>query len=305
MLFFIVNPSSSSRKGMQIWEETEALLLERDAEYECILLHAPGDARHAAGKLCALKKAVTAVIVGGDGTINEFLQGLTSFDHITFAFIPTGSGNDFARGLHLPSDPRDAVDMILDGSHVRNINIGLVTTDEGERSFAVSSGIGFDAAVCYESRQSQTKQLLNHMKQGKMIYTVNALRLILGMKQQSARLLLDGKKLISFDKVWFIAAMNTRYEGGGYMFAPKASPVDDKLDVFVAEGIPRWKIPFLLPLAYRGKHTGFKGVHIYRCSKAMVQYQEKACIHADGEHAGFSRKVTFSLRAKRLRTIVD
>ena len=89
------------------------------------------------------------------------------------------------------------------------------------------------------------------------------------------------------------------------MFCPKASPVDDQLDLIVVEGLPKWKVLLVLPTAFRGKHINFQGVHIFRCRRAVIQTDQDACVHMDGEHFGFCRKVSFGLRKEKLKVIVD
>lgn len=78
MYYFIVNPTSRSGKGIKIWEKVEQLLLEQDIEYEVFLLDAPHKAQGLAQYFSANLTPVTVVIVGGDGTLNEFLSGLTT-----------------------------------------------------------------------------------------------------------------------------------------------------------------------------------------------------------------------------------
>lgn len=305
MYYFIVNPISSSGKGMRLWEQAQAILDAKNIEYESFILEGPGEAEELARFLSLNRTPCTIVVVGGDGTINEFLGGLASFEGITFGYIPTGSGNDFARGMRLPSRLEDTMEMILEPKKYRNINIGVTSSGKQKKYFAVSSGIGYDAAVCYESYSSHLKKALNKIHMGKLIYLVNALKLMISIKPFSIRLLMDDQQLTTYQKVYFTAAMNTRYEGGGFMFCPKASPVDDQLDLIVVEGLPKWKVLLVLPTAFMGKHINFQGVHIFRCRRAVIQTDQDACVHIDGEHFGFCRKVSFGLRKEKLKVIVD
>lgn len=304
MYYFIVNPVSSGGKGMRCWEKAEAILEKKGIEYESFLLEGPGEAAKLARFLSLNKTPCTIVVVGGDGTINEFLGGLATCEGITFGYLPTGSGNDFARGMRIPSKVEDAMELILSPEKFRNINIGITSSGSRKQCFAVSSGIGYDAAVCYASYASPLKNALNKIHAGKLIYLINALRLLISLKPISVRLLMEDSQLLTFQKVYFAAAMNTKYEGGGFMFCPKASPVDNELDIILVEGLPKWKVLLLLPTAFFGKHTGFRGIHIYRCKRAVIQSETEACVHADGEHLGFCKKVSFSLQKEKLRMIV-
>ena len=243
------------------------------------------------------------VVVGGDGTINEFLSGLKNYEDITFACIPTGSGNDFCRGLRLPSDPAACVDLILKASRYRRINIGTVTSGHETGCFAVSSGMGFDAAVCYHSLRSHLKNVLNRLHLGKLVYLFTAIKLLIMQKPYHARVLIDDKELLIFDRILFAAAMNTPYEGGGFKFAPDADPSDDCIDLLIAEGIPKPIVFLFMPTAFFGKHLGLSGVHLYRCKKAVIYSESEECVHTDGEHFGFRQKITFSLKKEKLRVI--
>ncbi|MDD3794505.1 MAG: diacylglycerol kinase family lipid kinase [Lachnospiraceae bacterium] len=305
MYYFVINPLSSSGKGIKVWNKVEDILDQKNVEYESFILEQPGDAKELAGFLSLNKTPCTITVVGGDGTINEFLSGLTTCQGITFFYIPTGSGNDFARGMHLTSNPAEAVDILLSPSKFRNINIGITTSGQQKSYFAVSSGIGFDASVCYASHQSGLKTVLNKLHMGKLIYLINALRLLITSKPFSVRLLMNDSQLLTFQKIRFITAMNTKYEGGGFMFCPKASPVDDELDLFVVDDIPTLKVLAILPTAFFGKHTNIKGIHIYRCKRAVVQAEAEACVHVDGEHFGYCSKVAFDLSKEKLKMIVD
>lgn len=305
MYYFIVNPASSSGKGMRIWEQAEAILEERKIEYESYILNGPGEAAELAQFLSLNKTPCTLVVVGGDGTINEFLSGLATYEGITFGYIPTGSGNDFARGMHLPSRLTDSLDMILSPEKFRNINIGVTSSGNTKKYFAVSSGMGYDAAVCYASDNTSLKAVLNKIHAGKLIYLINALRQLISMQPISVRLLMDDSQLLTFSKAYFVTAMNTKYEGGGFMFCPKASPVDNYLDLIVIDDIPKWRALTILPTAFFGKHVNAKGVHIFRCKRAVVQSETEACVHIDGEHFGFCKKVSFDLMKEKLKIIVD
>ncbi len=303
MYYFIVNPTSSSGSGMRIWKACSGILKERKIAYRVFLLRKEGDAGYLANRIAQKCLPCTVVIVGGDGTINEFLNALPTFDGLTLACIPVGSGNDFARGLNLPSDPEKAMELILDHPHIRSVNIGVALSDQTERSFAVSSGVGYDALVCYASLKSPLKTILNRFGLGRLIYMINALRILSSLQMFSVRLVTDDHQLQGFENVCFAAVMNVRCEGGGFPFAPKADPSDDLLNLVIAEGMPKWKILLALPLSFLGLHTRLHGVHIIPCRCAMLRCDTPQCVHTDGEHLGFGRKISYRIRSSRLQVI--
>ena len=107
MYYFIINPNSSSGKGLLIWKSIEPVLKERGVTYHPFFTKDRESTAHLVHRLCTEKAPAVIVAVGGDGTVNDVLNGLTNFEQVTFAYIPSGSGNDLARGLHLESSGTD------------------------------------------------------------------------------------------------------------------------------------------------------------------------------------------------------
>lgn len=98
MYYFIINPNSSSGKGLLIWKSIEPVLKERNVDYHPFFTKDRESTAHLVKRLCTEKAPATIVAVGGDGTVNDVLNGLANFENITFGYIPSGSGNDLARG---------------------------------------------------------------------------------------------------------------------------------------------------------------------------------------------------------------
>ena len=153
MYYFIVNPNAHGGRGKKIWRKLERQIHKSGIHYEAFQTEAPGDARRMAAELTAnMQEPATIVAVGGDGTVNEVLNGLAISDLLTVGYIPTGSGNDLARGLNLSGSPRKCLKRILNPSEICRVDYGILSYEDEEpvyRRFMVSSGIGFDAAVCH------------------------------------------------------------------------------------------------------------------------------------------------------------
>ena len=102
MYYFIVNPNSGGGKGFRVWRKMESVLSRSCVEYEAYFTHGAGDARIVAGELTEGSRDPRVIVVaGGDGTLNEAVDGLCFNGPVTLGFIPAGSGNDFARSLRL------------------------------------------------------------------------------------------------------------------------------------------------------------------------------------------------------------
>ena len=303
MYYFIVNPKSSSGKGAKIWDALEQKLRKKKISYEVFFTKGILHAAELANTLINSKTPCTIVAVGGDGTANEVINGLAAGSGITFGYIPTGSSNDLARGLGLPSDPLQALEIILNPTRIHDMRIGINSSGTAARHFAVSTGIGFDAAVCHEALHSRLKKILNKFRLGKLTYTGIALRQLIRLKPSAMELVLDNQKKFFYRNVYLISVMNVKYEGGGLMFCPEAVSDDDYLDICVVENISKFNMLRLLPLAFQGKHIHAKGVHIFRCHTAVIRSDVSLPVHTDGEYHGHRDHITVTLDTAHLSFI--
>lgn len=301
--YFIINPVSGGGRGKKIWASLEETLKSRNISYKGFLLRERGQARTLAQRISCVSQPCTAVIVGGDGTIDEFLDGLARWEHLTLGCIPTGSGNDFVRGLSLERDPAKALDIILSPSHICHLKVGIVQAENHSHKFIISSGIGFDADVCNGAYRSGMKQFLNFFHIGKLVYLTTAFRLLVSMKLYPMKITLDTGEVFSFDNAFFTAVMNLPYEGGGFWFAPALRPEEENFHICVAEQMNRRRILKILPLAFSGNHVGKKGVHILPCTRAVIQTSQPLCVHTDGEILGFFDEISIEAAKDRLNVI--
>lgn len=301
---FIVNPKARSGMGETVWNTLEPELKKKRVSYTLFLTQYCRHAEKIAEAVTADGEEHTLVVLGGDGTVNEVLNGIRYPEKTVMGYIPIGSGNDFVRGLGIPRDPLEAIEVIMSPQKIINIDVGEMERAGKKRRFAVSGGMGFDAAVCHEVCVSKWKILLNRIGLGKLSYAAVALdRLMKDKPSQMTVVTEDGRKRV-FEKAYFAAFMNLPYEGGGFKFCPQASPEDGMLDVFVASGISRAKILFLLPTAFAGLHTRFKGIEIFRCREAEIRTDMLMPLHTDGEPGFLRRKVHVRVTGERLRVIV-
>lgn len=306
MYIFIVNPNARSGLGGRVWNEVESILKNRNVSYQ---VYFTGYQRHATRivrEITADGKEHTVVILGGDGTVNEVLNGIEKLDKVTLGYIPIGSSNDFARYFGHPYDSERALNVILNPKEYAMMNVGLLTYWGGERTrrFAVSTGFGFDAGICHYAVVSRLKKFLNKIHLGKLTYVGIALAQMLALRPGRMTVYLDDGKPVSYEQVYFATAMNHPYEGGGFKFCPKADPEDDWMNVTVIAGIPKLKVLLLLPTAYKGWHTVFRGVYTYVCKKAAFESERPLPVHTDGEPVFIQRKVHTELEPEKVRLII-
>ncbi len=320
MYYCIVNPSARSGKGKEIWNKLEYKLLEKKLEYEVHLTKGPGHATRIAKKLTenldtGSDAPVKLVVMGGDGTLNEVMNGIMDFNRTLVGYIPIGSSNDFARDLAYPGNIDVLIDKIVEGRKVRALDLGRVTFnsmtgpmsrlhDESaftSRIFDVSSGIGFDAAVCEEALASGTKNFLNKIGLGKLTYGMIAIRQLLKADKVPCDIVLDDGKTIHLDRFIFIAAMIHHYEGGGFNFAPKADLADGKFDLCFAGDMPPTRMMVALPFSFFGNYYWIKGIGHYVTGKVTVRCAEPMWVHTDGEVSVKSDNITWECLKEKLQ----
>ena len=234
---FIVNPKSKSGRGGLIWNQVEPELKKRRIQYQVRFTKYEKEATKITSELTKDEKEYTIIVLGGDGTMDEVINGIRDCSKVTLGYIPTGSGNDFTRALKLPTDPKEALNNILNSKKRVLMDVGVMSCKEMTHRFAVSSGIGFDAAVCHQVAVSKLKVMLNKVKLGQLSYLAVALRRLFRDAHTRACVCLDGEETKSFENTYFVAAMNHPYEGGGFFFCPEAKVDDGYLDVIVVSGL--------------------------------------------------------------------
>ena len=282
MYYFIVNPAARSGQGEKTFQRLLPLIEKQKIEYQVFFTRYQGHATKITRELTSGGRRNTLIVVGGDGTVNEVINGISDLAGTMLAYIPVGSGNDLARGLGLPTDPAEALLAAL-SAPCRPLDVGCVRWGDKKRRFLVSAGMGFDAAVCQQVMLSPLKALLNRLHLGKLTYTGVALRQLYLLYPQDMTLILDDHRKISLSRVYFATVMNLPCEGGGFRFCKGASPLDGRLDVIAVCGLPKPLLLLALPLAYAGLHTRLPGVYRFTCRSAEFISQAPLAVHTDGE----------------------
>ena len=302
-LQFIVNPASKTGRGIEIWKEVETVLKSSGIEYEVFFTKRIGHGTELAKKLTEGPGEHMIVALGGDGTVNEVVNGIVRIKDTVLGYIPTGSGNALAGGLKLPTDPMTSIEHILENKSHLQMNVGVVEVEGMKRRFVVSSGMGWDAAICHEVAVSKLKKFLNKIKLGKLSYVAIAVKQIFAFKTAPMEVQIDGKEPMKFNSNFFSAVMNSPYEGGRVMMCPAASWSDALLDICIVDNVPKLKLLLVIPLAYKGWHKFFKGVHIKRGEKMTLRSSKPLPMHVDGENFGYHTEATMYLEKEKLRVI--
>ena len=298
MYEIIVNPGAKSARGVKIWNKVEHLFRDAKVEYNVHFTERFSEGGDIIADIYKTydsnNETLHLVIFGGDGTVNGILQKIPSLKDVIITVIPIGSSNDFARDVGISTDPEEAVKHMLTNPTSIRVDIGHVhqenklvrsgEMDIPDRRFLVSTGIGYDAAICEEAMSSGIKNFFNKIGLGKLTYLGVALKQLMNAEYITGELTLNnGENIIPLEKLLFLAGMNHKYEGGGFMFGPEANNHDGMLELCAVTKIPKLKILFSLPKAYKGRHFEVDGIDHYRARSYTVRTSEPLYVHADGE----------------------
>ncbi len=289
----ILNPAAGRGKAGQTWPSVARLLRDAGLDFDLVVTERIGQAVGLA-KEAAQAGHRRVVAAGGDGTVQEVVQGLVDAagggEAGTLAVIPLGSGNDFAKMIGVSSNPAIAVRRLA-GGHVRSVDVGCL----GSRVFVNGIGIGFDALVAVESRKIPKLT-------GLPLYMVAVLRtLLLTYRTPRVHIQMDNVRLSQ--GITMIAVANGACYGGGFWVAPQADVQDGLLDVVLARELSRLAILRLLPHVVRGTHLDKEPVRSFRSRRVIVEADEPLPIHADGEIWPAAERLDIELLPGKLRVI--
>lgn len=229
-----------------------------------------GDARRFAQ--WARRHSDLLVVAGGDGTLNEVVNGLaTPGRRPRLGIIPAGTANDFATGLGVPAEPLEAGRVAIEGRALR-VDIARVN----QRAFLNVSVGGFGAAVTREASAGAKRWL------GPVAYLLNGVRRLAGAEPREGEFICDGEVVFGGTFLFF-AVGNGRLTGGGTAIAPEADASDGKLDLVLVKALPRLELIGMLPEIRAGEHLDHPGVIHVRGESIDVRLEEPIPVNVDGE----------------------
>lgn len=273
----IVNPrAGKNRAGRELPTLMKALDV-AGATYE---IHTTKHRNHAAELAieAATAGASTVVAVGGDGTVNEVVNGLMSIDAESrprFGVVAAGSGADFVRSFDLPEHTNTLARGII--GDTRPIDIGLMEFEDGSpRFFANLANIGL-AAATVERAERLPRGL------GKARYIVAFWPVLARYSKCQITVVVNGERF-SEDAHNLLLA-NGRYAGGGMHFSPHSDPSDGLFDAQMNIG-PKRQAVTLIPKIYRGKHLPDKRILQVSGAQFEIDAERPLIVEADGELLG-------------------
>lgn len=301
--FVIVNPNAGNGRGGKDWNKIARLLGNAGLQFSYEFTKGKGHAidLSSEGINLGYRKFIT---VGGDGTLNEVINGIFSNSicdpfETTIGLIPVGTGNDWGRMFGIPLDHEEAVKIIAEGREMLH-DVGMIDYHEGEkrctRYFINISGMGFESEVV-----KRTNYLKEKGWGGRLIYLYNLLITLFSYRIRKADITIDSGEKIRLS-VFSINIGNGRFCGGGMRQTPEALPDDGLLDVTVIKGMGKIEIIRNLKILYNGKILEHPKIEGFRGRKITINSESLFYAEADGESLGHS-PAEFSIIPSAIKVI--
>ena len=292
---FLVNPAAENGAAGRRWPELA---------HEAASLGLQGDTRFSErpGHLTELAREAAAdadllVAVGGDGTVNEVVNGIAGLD-VELALIPRGTGGDFVRTFGIPRKLDRAVEVALRG-RTRAIDLGRGryrswAGEDEDSYFANIASAGMSGAIA--KRTNETSKALG----GKVSYAWATVAVFSRWRSDEVRVRVDGTERAG--RMHDVIVANGRYLGGGMKMVPEAEPDDGLLDVLLIGDLTKRDLLLTMPKTYRGKHLPHPKATLLRGTTVEIDAPEPLPVELDGEQPG-TTPVRFEIvpRALRLR----
>lgn len=291
-ILYIINPVAGGGKTKELVPLIKETMTNKDIDYNIVFTTKPKEGTDLAKK--GLNQGYTRIVaVGGDGTVNEVAFGIIEAGKGILGILPSGTGNDLARSLDIPLNPKNALDTILDGK-IKSIDIGTVN----DNLFLNISSIGFDAEVVIITNKIKTKI------KSSISYVLALFMTIFRFKCISVEMEIDGLTLQ--DKILLVAVGNGKYYGGGIKILPMSNVEDGYFHVCIVKKISKLKLLFLLPTIVNGSHINQKKyVKIYKAKKVKVRARDKSYLNIDGEIEELNGEVHFEMNSSKLKVIAN
>ena len=287
--FVIVNPTSGAGHGLKDYPKIAKLLRDNQIFHDAVFTEHQYHATELAVE--AVNKGYRKIIVvGGDGTLNEVVNGLfiqkqCEPKDIRLAVIAVGTGNDWVRTFGIPSHYSEAIRAIKEGKTFLQ-DVGAVSYTESKYSqtrYMVNvAGLGFDAFVI---------SIFNHWKakgyKGRWLYIASILKAYFKYKSSGVKISVDGNQI--FNNLLFSMAVGIcKYNGGGVQQLPKAVADDGLLDITLIKPLHWWHIVFRLRRLFDGGIYSIGHVKHAQGKHIRIESTPPIRLECDGELMGYT-----------------
>jgi diacylglycerol kinase (ATP) len=276
---FLVNPASANGATAKRWPKLYARARELGLDGEQRLSERPGHLTELAREAAAVGQLI--VVVGGDGTLNEVVNGIVG-TAAEIAVLPNGTGQDFGRTHDIPTRFDDAVAVALRGV-AREVDLGRVTFvgpggAETTRVFANVSSAGMSGAVA--ARANAGSKALG----GKTTFYYALVREFLAWQNTDVTVSYEGGH--RHGPMHDVIVANGRWHGGGMKLAPDAEPDDGLFDVVLIGDVTKLDFATTAPKLYSGRHVTHPRVEVIRSATVGVDAAQPLPIELEGETVG-------------------
>lgn len=276
---FIINPAAGRQKGREAYQFISNYISNiKEVSTKIVLTEYPEHAKEIALNLC--RDFDYLIAVGGDGTLNEMINGIDLNSEKIIGFLPIGTGNDFSRNIYKNYSLNETLKNILSKNFsIKKIDLGLATIIESnnkitEHRFINNLGIGFDAEAAYNKGKIK-------LFTGIYSYIFSVLHTLIKFKSISVCGNFDSIKF-SGDKL-LVSIGNGITSGGGFYLTPDALIDDGFLDVCFIDSLSRIQILKKIPFVLSNKIKSLSEAKLYKFKELFSEFSEKVKIHADGE----------------------
>lgn len=282
----LINPIAGGRKCRKLYPEVVRRLKDSGVTCDMTVSQYPGQITDLASEL-AVRGCETVVVCGGDGTINEVINGIAGTD-TALGIVPLGTANDFATNMGI-KDVDGACDIIKQ-RQTKKIDLVRVNND---KFFGGTACLGFDAEVAAFASSRTLSPFLMHVLGGFWKF--------FSYKPKTVELRFDGQKC--FGDILLVAFGNIRSYAKGMLITPEALFDDALLDICVIKHMPRWKVLSTFPTVYKGAHVNQDEVTLHRTGAVFVQSADPMDLYADGDFIA-TTPVRLEVAPKYLQVIV-
>ena len=271
---FVMNPHAGKfDRSQEMLEKIRHMMAGRREEWSAVRTQGPGHAVALVEEAARQGDELRVYACGGDGTLNEVVNGAAGRDHVAVTHCPMGSGNDFLRIFGQDAGRFWQLDQLLDAPQTA---MDLIECN-GRYALNVCS-VGFDARICFGAAYFKKLPLVR----GTAAYQLSALRTIIRGIHLPYQVEIDGETMPG-ERFTLLCACNGRYYGGGFNPSPTAMPDDGALDFIVIPAVSRFTVLALIKKFARGE-IGDIPQAILRRGRAMnVRCDRLTAVNVDGE----------------------
>jgi len=303
----IVNPHAGSSKCDRDWPKIKRLLEDQAFNMRIIFTERQFHAIELVKSNIENEGFTKIIVVGGDGTLNEVVNGIFrqkryGTHEITLGVITVGTGNDWGRMYEIPESYKKQIKLLKKGYTFLQ-DVGEVeyrhAVDEEKRYFINIAGMGYDALVA-----KKTNLMKQRGKGGALAYLLNLVSGLFQYKITYLDIVADGKTIFS-GSVFSMSIGICKYNGGGMMQLPDAIPDDGLFDITVIRKTTKYRIVTNIKNLYDGSFINMREVEQYRGKMISITSKppQKLYLETDGESLGHS-PLDFKVIPKAIRLIV-